>query len=428
MIWQARQELAAGTIDAEEFLEIAASSAPSVGFCNTMGTASTMNSLSEALGMQLPGVASIPAPYRERGQAAYHTGKRIVDMVHSDLRPAQIMTRAAFENAIVVNSALGGSTNAPIHLNAIAGHLGIALSNTDWEEFGHAVPLLVNMQPVGTYLGEDFHRAGGTAAVIGELLRAGLLPHPDALTVTGQTIAELYTDTPILDEDVIRRAASPLKPNAGFLNMRGNLFDSALMKTSAIDAGFRARYFSNAQEAFEGRVAVFDGPEDFHARIDDPALGLTDDSVLVMRGAGPKGYPGGAEVVNMRPPSYLIKQGVRALPCIGDGRQSGTSGSASILNASPEAADGGGLALLQDGDPIRIDLKQRRVDVLLDETELAARRAALDAAGGYAQPESQSPWQEIFREKVRPFSEGMVFEGATEYRDITSRGLPRNNH
>ena len=428
VIWQARQELAAGTIDAEEFLEIAASSAPSVGFCNTMGTASTMNSLSEALGMQLPGVASIPAPYRERGQAAYHTGKRIVDMVHADLRPAQIMTREAFENAIVVNSALGGSTNAPIHLNAIAAHLGIALSNGDWEEFGHAVPLLVNMQPVGTYLGEDFHRAGGTAAVIGELLRAGLLPHPDALTVTGQTIAELYTDTPILDENVIRRAASPLKPNAGFLNMRGNLFDSALMKTSAIDAGFRARYFSNAQEAFEGRVAVFDGPEDFHARIDDPALGLTDDSVLVMRGAGPKGYPGGAEVVNMRPPSYLIKQGVRALPCIGDGRQSGTSGSASILNASPEAADGGGLALLQDGDPIRIDLKQRRVDVLLDETELAARRAALDAAGGYAQPESQSPWQEIFREKVRPFSEGMVFEGATEYRDITSRGLPRNNH
>ena len=428
VIWQARQELAAGTIDAEEFLEIAASSAPSVGFCNTMGTASTMNSLSEALGMQLPGVASIPAPYRERGQAAYHTGKRIVDMVHADLRPAQIMTREAFENAIVVNSALGGSTNAPIHLNAIAAHLGIALSNGDWEEFGHAVPLLVNMQPVGTYLGEDFHRAGGTAAVIGELLRAGLLPHPDALTVTGQTIAELYTDTPILDEDVIRRAASPLKPNAGFLNMRGNLFDSALMKTSAIDAGFRARYFSNGQEAFEGRVAVFDGPEDFHARIDDPALGLTDDSVLVMRGAGPKGYPGGAEVVNMRPPSYLIKQGVRALPCIGDGRQSGTSGSASILNASPEAADGGGLALLQDGDPIRIDLKQRRVDVLLDETELAARRAALDAAGGYAQPESQSPWQEIFREKVRPFSEGMVFEGATEYRDITRRGLPRNNH
>ena len=312
VIWQARQELAAGTIDAEEFLKIAASSAPSVGFCNTMGTASTMNSLSEALGMQLPGVASIPAPYRERGQAAYHTGKRIVDMVHADLRPAQIMTREAFENAIVVNSALGGSTNAPIHLNAIAAHLGIALSNGDWEEFGHAVPLLVNMQPVGTYLGEDFHRAGGTAAVIGELLRAGLLPHPDALTVTGQTIAELYTDTPILDEDVIRRAASPLKPNAGFLNMRGNLFDSALMKTSAIDAGFRARYFSNAQEAFEGRVAVFDGPEDFHARIDDPALGLTDDSVLVMRGAGPKGYPGGAEVVNMRPPSYLIKQACRA--------------------------------------------------------------------------------------------------------------------
>lgn len=428
VIWQARQELAAGTIDAEEFLEIAASSAPSVGFCNTMGTASTMNSLSEALGMQLPGVASIPAPYRERGQAAYYTGLRIVDMVREDLRPAQIMTREAFENAIVVNSALGGSTNAPIHLNAIAAHLGISLSNADWEEIGHAVPLLVNMQPVGTYLGEDFHRAGGTAAVIGELLQAGLLPHPDALSVTGQTMAELYNDTPILDEDVIRRVAAPLKPNAGFLNMGGNLFESALMKTSAIEPDFRARYFSNADEAFEGRVAVFDGPEDFHARIDDPALGLTDDSVLVMRGAGPKGYPGGAEVVNMRPPSYLIKQGIRALPCIGDGRQSGTSGSASILNASPEAADGGGLALLKNGDPIRIDLKLRRVDVLLDESELANRRAALEAAGGFAQPESQSPWQEIFREKVRPFSEGMVFDGATNYRDITGRGLPRNNH
>lgn len=428
VIWQARQELAAGTINAEEFLEIAASSAPSVGFCNTMGTASTMNSLSEALGMQLPGVASIPAPYRERGQAAYHTGQRIVDMVREDLRPAQIMTRAAFENAIVVNSALGGSTNAPIHLNAIAAHLGISLSNADWEEIGHDVPLLVNMQPVGSYLGEDFHRAGGTAAVIGELLRAGLLPHPEAPSVTGKTMAELYAETPILDDDVIRTAAAPLKPNAGFLNMKGNLFDSALMKTSAIDPAFRARYFDNPDEAFEGVVAVFDGPEDFHARIDDPALGLTGDSVLVMRGAGPKGYPGGAEVVNMRPPSYLIKEGIRALPCIGDGRQSGTSGSASILNASPEAADGGGLALLKDGDPIRIDLKRRRVDVLLDDSTLAERRAALDAAGGFAQPVSQSPWQEIFREKVRPFSEGMVFDGATEYRDITNRGLPRNNH
>ncbi|UWR38401.1 IlvD/Edd family dehydratase [Sulfitobacter sp. W074] len=428
VIWQARQELAAGTIDAEEFLEIAASSAPSVGFCNTMGTASTMNSLSEALGMQLPGVASIPAPYRERGQAAYHTGHRIVDMVREDLRPAQIMTRAAFENAIVVNSALGGSTNAPIHLNAIAAHLGISLSNADWEELGHAVPLLVNMQPVGSYLGEDFHRAGGTAAVIGELLRAGLLPHPEALSVTGKTMAELYAETPILDDDVIRTVAAPLKPNAGFLNMGGNLFDSALMKTSAIDPAFRARYFDNPEQAFEGKVAVFDGPEDFHARIDDPALGLTGDSVLVMRGAGPKGYPGGAEVVNMRPPSYLIKQGIRALPCIGDGRQSGTSGSASILNASPEAADGGGLALLKDGDPILIDLKRRRVDVLLDESILADRRAALDAAGGFPQPMSQSPWQEIFRERVRPLSEGMVFDGATEYRDITNRGLPRNNH
>jgi len=430
VIWEARQRMAAGEIDAEEFLQIAAASAPSVGYCNTMGTASTMNSLAEALGMQLPGGAAIPAPHRERGQIAWATGRRIVEMVAEDLRPAQVMTQAAFENAVVLCSALGGSTNAPIHLNAIARQLGLELTNADWERLGYAIPLLVNMQPAGTYLGEDFHRAGGVPAVMGTLLRAGLLPHPQAPTVTGHSVDAIYGDAAIADADVIRPVDAPVRRNAGFLNLSGNLFDSAIMKTSVITDDFRARYLSDPDDpmAFEGTAAVFDGPEDYHARIDDPALGLDGSSVLVMRGAGPKGYPGGAEVVNMRPPSYLIREGIRALPCIGDGRQSGTSGSASILNASPEAADGGGLALLRTGDRVRIDLNTRRADMLVPEDEIARRRAELDAAGGYPCPASQSPWQAFFREKVRPFAEGMVLTGATEHRDIAARSLPRNNH
>ncbi|MEE4121220.1 MAG: IlvD/Edd family dehydratase [Paracoccaceae bacterium] len=430
VIWQARQQLAAGEIDAEEFLQIAASSAPSVGYCNTMGTATTMNSLAEALGMQLPGSAAIPAPHRERGQMAWHTGQRIVEMVHEDLRPAHVMTREAFENAIVVCSALGGSTNAPIHLNAIAAHLGIELTNADWERIGYEIPLLVNLQPVGTYLGEDFHRAGGVPAVVGELLRAGLLPHPGAPTAAGRTMRDLYAGAPIHDADVIRSVDAPILRNAGFLNLSGNLFDSAIMKTSAIGDEFRTRYLENPSDpmAFEGVAAVFDGPEDFHRRIDDPALGLDETSVLVMRGAGPIGYPGGAEVVNMRPPSYLIRRGIHALPCIGDGRQSGTSGSASILNAAPEAADGGGLALLRTGDRVRVDLNTRRADMLVPEDEIARRRAELEVAGGYPVPESQSPWQALFREKVRPFDKGAVMRGATEHRDIAGQHLPRNNH
>ena len=429
-IWQARQDLAAGEITADDFLSIAAASAPSVGYCNTMGTASTMNSLAEALGMQLPGAAAIPAPYRERGQMAYETGRRIVEMVHADRTPDQVMTRAAFENAIVVNSALGGSTNAPIHLIAIAAHLGLELTNADWERLGYEIPLLVNLQPVGAYLAEDFHRAGGVPAVISELLRAGLLPHPDAVTVTGKTMAELYTGVPITDPEVIRTTEAPLKPTAGFLNLSGNLFDASIMKTSAIDAEFRSRYLEDPADpmAFEGPAAVFDGPEDFHARIDDPALGITDRTILVMRGAGPIGYPGGAEVVNMRPPSYLIKQGIHALPCIGDGRQSGTSGSASILNASPEAAAGGGLALLRDGDRIRVDLTARRVDALVEAAEWEARRAGLAEALAAVTPESQSPWQALFREKVAQFADGMVLDGAPAYRGIAKRHLPRNNH
>ena len=430
IVWKARQMLAAGEIDDDGFMELVASAAPSVGYCNTMGTATTMNSLAEALGMQLPGSAAIPAPYRERGQMAYAVGLRSVEMVEADLRPSKILTRAAFENAIVVNSAIGGSTNAPIHLNALARHVGVPLDNDDWQKIGYDIPLLVNLQPAGDYLGEDYHRAGGVPAVIGTLLEAGLLPHPEALTVSGKSIKENYAGASVQDSDVIRPISSPLKPAAGFINLRGNLFDSAIMKISVIDEDFRTRYLSNPDDpqAFEGRAIVFDGPEDFHTRIDDPALNIDEHCILFMRGAGPIGYPGGAEVVNMRPPAYLIKKGVNSLACVGDGRQSGTSGSPSILNASPEAADGGGLALLQTGDRVRIDLLKGRADMLVDDSELARRRRELEAGGGYPSPPSQSPWQDIFRERVRPFAEGMVLDGAPDFKGIAHKSVPRNNH
>ena len=429
IVWKAREMLAAGEIDNEGFMDMVASSAPSVGYCNTMGTATTMNSLAEALGMQLPGAAAIPAPYRERGQISYETGRRIVDMVWEDLRPSDIMTRAAFENAIVVNSAIGGSTNAPIHLNAIARHLGVALDNDDWQAVGHHVPLMVNLQPAGTYLGEDYHRAGGVPAVVGELIAQGLLPHPDALTVNGQAMDENCGARRSENLDVIKSAAAPIKPNAGFINLSGNLFDSAIMKTSVISDSFRATYLSNPEDmnAFEGRAVVFDGPDDFHHRIDDPTENIDTGCILFMRGTGPIGYPGGAEVVNMRPPAYLLKQGVEALPCIGDGRQSGTSGSPSILNASPEAAAGGGLALLQTGDRVRIDLNQCSADMLVSHDALSARARILET-NGYAMPESQSPWQQYFREKVGPFDKGMILKDADNYQDIARKFMPRDNH
>ena len=366
IVWESRQRLSAGEIDYDEFMDIVASSAPSTGYCNTMGTATTMNSLAEALGMQLPGSAAIPAPYRERGQISYETGKRIVEMVHEDLKPSDIMTRQAFENAIVVNSAIGGSTNAPIHLNAIARHLGVPLDNDDWQTVGLNVPLIVNLQPTGEYLGEDYHHAGGVPAVVAELLKAGLLPHPDAVTANGKSIGDNCKGVANENADVIRSVAKPLKADAGFINLKGNLFDSAIMKTSGISPEFRERYLSNPKdpEAFEGNAMVFDGPEDYHARIDDPAQGIDEHTILFMRGAGPIGYPGGAEVVNMQPPAYLIKKGIHALACIGDGRQSGTSGSPSILNASPEAAIGGGLALIKTGDRVRIDLSKGTANIL----------------------------------------------------------------
>lgn len=430
IVWKARQMLAAGEIDNKEFIRLVSSSAPSTGYCNTMGTATTMNSLAEALGMQLPGSAAIPAPYRDRQEIAYRTGKRIVDMVREDLKPSQILTKDAFHNAIKVNSAIGGSTNAPIHLAAIARHIGVDLPIEDWQEQGHKVPLLVNLQPAGEYLGEDYYRAGGVPAVVRELMGAGLIAE-GALTVNGKSIGDNCRDATIEDERVIRPFDQPLKTDAGFIVLKGNLFDAAVMKTSVIGPEFRERYLSNPSdpEAFEGPAVVFDGPEDYHYRIDDPALGITPETLLFMRGAGPIGYPGAAEVVNMRPPAYLITEGVHALPCIGDGRQSGTSGSPSILNASPEAAAGGGLALLRTGDRVRIDLGKGRADVLLSDEDLATRRRELEAAGGYQYPASQTPWQAIQRSVVGQMSTGAILEGAEAFQQIAqTQGLPRDNH
>ncbi|WHU03170.1 IlvD/Edd family dehydratase [Sphingomonas sp. NIBR02145] len=427
IVWKAREMLAAGEIDYKGFIELVASSAPSTGWCNTMGTATTMNSLTEALGMSLPGSAAIPAPYRDRAECAYHTGVQIVEMVHADRKPSDVLTRQAFLNAIRVNSAIGGSTNAPIHLNAIARHIGVELSLADWEEHGADIPLLVNLQPAGKYLGEDFYRAGGVPAVMGQLLRAGLIDG-SALTVNGKTIGENVGAATVEDADVIFPLDAPLKQAAGLTVLSGNLFDNAVMKLSVLSEEFRNRYLSDPEnpDAFEGTAIVFDGPEDYHRRIDDPALGADDHSILIMRGAGPVGYPGGAEVVNMRPPVALIRAGVHALPCLGDGRQSGTSGSPSILNAAPEAAVGGGLALVKTGDRIRIDLKNRTADMLVDEAELAARRAAL--AIDYV-PEAQTPWQEIHRSLVGQFDGGAVFENAVKYQRIAQKyGVPRDSH
>jgi dihydroxy-acid dehydratase len=428
--WAMSKKLAAGEIGYAEYLDAVAASAPSIGHCNTMGTASTMNALAEALGLSLPGCAAIPAPYRERGQIAYETGRRAVEIVREDLKPSDILTRDAFENAIVACSAIGGSTNAPIHINAIARHVGVRLTIEDWEAIGYDVPLLVNMQPAGKYLGEEYHRAGGLPAVLNELIKSKRIK-ADALTINGKTIGENTRGAQATDIDVIRPYDNPLRPRAGFKVLKGNLFDSAIMKVSVISEEFRARYLSNPKDpdAFEGRAVVFDGPEDYHRRVDDPSLGIDASTILFMRGAGPIGYPGSAEVVNMQPPAALLKQGIGSLPCIGDGRQSGTSGSPSILNASPEAAAGGGLALLQTGDRVRIDLKRGMANILISDAELAARRDALMQQGGYHFPESQTPWQEIQRAMVDQLADGMVLRPAVKYQRVAERmGIPRDNH
>ncbi|CAA9250699.1 MAG: Xylonate dehydratase [uncultured Acetobacteraceae bacterium] len=425
IVWKARKMLAQGEISYDNFMELVSSSATSVGHCNTMGTALSMNCLAEALGMSLPGCGAIPAPYRERGQMAYATGRRIVEMVGENLRPSDIMTREAFENAIVAASAIGASTNCPPHLLAIARHMGVELAIEDWDRIGHDVPLLVDCQPAGRFLGEAFHRAGGVPAVMLELHRAGRL-HGGAKTVSGRTIAEDAEHAVIVvDREVIREYGKPLKERAGFAILSGNIFDSAVMKVSVIDREFHQRFLSNPDGVFEGQVVVFEGPEDYHDRIEDPSLGIDERTVLVIRNCGPVGYPGSAEVVNMQPPAALLKAGIETLPTMGDGRQSGTSGSPSILNISPEAAVGGGLALLKSGDPIRIDLNRRRVDVLIPEAELAARRAAWKPP----QLVNKTPWEEIQRSMVGQLGTGACLEPATLYLNILeTRGESRHNH
>ena len=430
IVWMAREKLATGELDYEGFVELVATSAPSTGFCNTMGTATTMNSLAEALGMSLPGNAAIPAPYRERGQMAFETGKRIVKMVDEDLTPSKIMTRKAFENAIAVNTAIGGSTNAPNHLNGVAAHLGIKLTVADWEKHGYDLPLLVNLQPAGDYLGEDFHRAGGVPAVVAELIKAKKI-HTDCITANGKTIGQNCKGKFSWDREVIKAFGEPMKEHAGFKRLSGNLFDNAIMKTSVISDEFRARYLSNPKDpnAFVAKAIVFDGPEDYHANIDNPKLKIDENTILFIRGVGPLGYPGAAEVVNMRAPNYLLEKNIRSLPCVGDGRQSGTSGSPSILNASPEAAAGGGLAILKNGDKVRIDLNKGTCDMLISATEIKRRKAALAKAGGYKVPASQTPWQEIFRNEVGQLAEGMVLKGAVKFQRIAkTKGIPRDNH
>ncbi|KAI1182742.1 dihydroxy-acid dehydratase [Nemania serpens] len=430
VLWKARELHAAGLIDDDQVTDMVAAGTPSAGHCNTMGTASTMNALAEALGMALPGSAAIPAVYRERAQLAYKTGERIVEMVREELRPSDIMTRKAFENAIVANTAIGGSTNAPIHLNAIAKHMGVPLDLDDWDRIGHGIPLLLNMMPAGEFLGEDYYRAGGLPAVFAELIEAGALPHPDALTANGRSIGENARGKKTWDERVIRPYSDPVKTNAGFLHMGGTLFNSAIMKTSVISPAFRAAFLENPDDpnAFEGKVAVFDGPEDYHANVDK--IAIDERTILVMRGVGPLGYPGAAEVVNMRAPDHLLRRGVSDLPCIGDGRQSGTAGSPSILNATPEAADGGNLALLRNEDVLRVDLDKRRVDfVSVSDEELRERRRRLEAEGGYRAPPSHTPWQDLFRREVGGLSEGMVLRRATQFQRVAQTyGAPRDNH
>ncbi|MCC7319352.1 MAG: dihydroxy-acid dehydratase family protein [Rubellimicrobium sp.] len=421
-IWHARTALAAGEIDGDEFLRRAADSAPSLGHCNTMGTALTMNSLAEVLGMSLPGCAAIPAPYRERGQMAFRTGRRIVEMAHEDLKPSDILTPAAVRNAIVACSALGGSTNAQPHIAAIAAHAGVPFDPMDWQTHGHDVPLLANVQPAGAYLGERFHRAGGVPAVLWELWQAGRIDGA-ALTVTGRPLSDGLRET--TDRAVIRPFASPLMERAGFLVLRGNLFDFAIMKSSVISAEFRARYLSRpgSEGVFEGRAVVFDGSDDYHARINDPALGIDADTILVIRGAGPVGWPGSAEVVNMQPPDHLIRQGITSLPTLGDGRQSGTSDSPSILNASPESAAGGGLSWLCTGDVIRIDVNRGTCDALVSEEEIARRRAL----GAPPVPPDHTPWQRIYRATVGQLDRGGVIEGAADFQRVAGTP-PRHNH
>jgi dihydroxy-acid dehydratase len=424
VIWRSRRLLAAGEIDEDEFFRRAADSAPSAGHCNTMGTASTMNAVAEALGMCLPGNAAIPAPYRERGQMAYRTGARAVELAYEDLRPSSILTREAFLNAIRLVGAIGGSSNAQPHITAMARHAGVEITAADWMEYGYDIPLLVNMQPAGTFLSERFHRAGGVPAVLWELLNAGKLDGA-ALTVTGKSQADNLQGRKTRDRELVASYAAPFRERAGFLVLKGNLFDFAIMKTSVISEEFRRRYLSRQghEGAFEARAIVFDGSDDYHHRINDPALNIDENCILVIRGSGPIGWPGSAEVVNMQPPDALIQRGITSLPTLGDGRQSGTSDSPSILNASPESAAGGGLSWLRTGDVIRINLENGRCDALVVEDEIARRKAEAPPPI----PDSQTPWEEIYREKTGQLADGGVLELGLKYRGTSAR-TPRHNH
>lgn len=424
IVWESRRLLAEGKIDYEEFINRVCASAPSLGHCNTMGTASTMNALAEALGMTLTGNAAIPAPFRERMVMAYETGKRAVEIAYEDLRPSKILTRDAFLNAIATNTAIGGSTNAPPHLQAVARHMGVELTLQDWQDHGFDKPLLVNMQPAGEYLGESFQRAGGVPAVMGELSKAGMILG-DALTVTGKSMEENLTGRESFDASVIKPVVDPIRKNAGFIVVSGNLFDSAIMKTSVISEDFQKRFLSRkgSEGIMEARAIVFEGPEDYHERLNDPDLEIDQDCILFIRGVGCVGYPGSAEVVNMQPPDHLIKDGINHLPTVGDGRQSGTSESPSILNASPEAVVGGGLAYLQTGDAVRLDLNEGSLNALVPEDEWAARKAA------WSPPSivNQTPWQEIYRTHVGQLADGGCLELAVEYQRV-AKDLPRDNH
>ncbi|MDP9486841.1 MAG: dihydroxy-acid dehydratase family protein [Actinomycetota bacterium] len=424
VIWKNRRRLAAGQITEDEFFDAALASAPSAGHCNTMGTASTMNAVAEALGLSLPGCAAIPAPYGQRGQMAYETGRRAVGMAHEDLRPSKILTREAFLNAIIAITAIGGSTNAQPHVVAMARHAGVEITPDDWAR-GYEVPLLVNMQPAGSYLGERFHRAGGVPAVLSKLIGAGKLDG-GLLTVTGRTLAENVAGSESTDPEMITPYAAPLRERAGFKILSGNLFDFGIVKTSVISDEFRMRYLSTpGQEGiFEGRAVVFDGSEDYHERINDPDLGIDERSILVIRGTGPLGWPGSAEVVNMQPPDALLKRVINTLPTIGDGRQSGTSDSPSILHASPESAAGGGLSWLETGDKIRIDLGAGRCDALVPGEEIERRKREKDAP---PIPKSRTPWQELYRASVGQLDGGGVLESALKYRDVAAE-TPRHNH
>ncbi|MDC7675935.1 IlvD/Edd family dehydratase [Asticcacaulis machinosus] len=423
VIWRSRRKLAAGQMTEDEFIEAAAASAPSAGHCNTMGTASTMNAVAETLGLSLPGCSAIPAPYRERGQMAYETGKRIVEMAWEDLKPSKILTRNSFLNAIALVAAVGGSTNAQPHIVAMARHAGVELTDQDWMA-AYDIPLILNMQPAGKYLGERFHRAGGVPAIHVELLKENLIDG-DAKTITGKTIAENVIGRETKDREMITTVAEPMMARAGFLVLKGNLFEFAIMKTSVISDEFRTRYLSRPgqENIFEARAVVFDGSTDYHERINDPALNIDENTILVIRGSGPVGWPGSAEVVNMQPPDALLKKGITSLPTLGDGRQSGTADSPSILNASPESAVGGGLSWLRTGDMIRIDINTGACNALVDDAVIAARK--LEGIPAY--PDSMTPWQEIYRQTVGQLHTGAVMEPALKFTHIAEQ-MPRHNH